>query len=208
MLHRDFTGFARELFTDTGQYVVRFEGVDQNAFPAPESVALPLPTALSTPALPTYHNSVSAPAPASSSGTTDLIPLSVPQLTYDQRAVVLASAISIDFDYFSRMSSSGGMGGMGFMPIWMPGMGGGGGGGSAEGGEVAEEPAAATGSGDLAGGSGGYNDGSADTRDSGDYNSSSSGGSNDYGDESMDPGDSGGEDGGTWGWSDLFDGDD
>jgi len=42
-------------------------------------------------------------------------------LTLDQRAVMLATAVSIDFDYFSRHSS---VGGGGFMPLWFPGMGG------------------------------------------------------------------------------------
>ncbi|KAL8704612.1 MAG: hypothetical protein Q9225_008077, partial [Loekoesia sp. 1 TL-2023] len=43
-------------------------------------------------------------------------------MTLDQRAVMLATAVSIDFDYFSRHSGAGG--GMGWMPLWFP-MGGG-----------------------------------------------------------------------------------
>jgi hypothetical protein len=39
-----------------------------------------------------------------------------PSMTLDQRAVMLATAVSIDFDYFSRSR-----GGMGFMPLWMIG---------------------------------------------------------------------------------------
>jgi hypothetical protein len=39
-------------------------------------------------------------------------------MTLDQRAVMLATAVSIDFDYFNRHSSAGGM------PIWGPGAGG------------------------------------------------------------------------------------
>lgn len=46
-------------------------------------------------------------------------------MTLDQRAVMLATAVSVDFDYFSRHSGAGGMGG-GFLPLWFPGMGGGG----------------------------------------------------------------------------------
>ncbi|KAI8069976.1 Scramblase-domain-containing protein [Gongronella butleri] len=57
-INRNFVGFAREIFTDTGQYVLRMDAVD----------------------------------------TSD-------GLTLDQRAVMLATAISIDFDYFSRHSS-------------------------------------------------------------------------------------------------------
>lgn len=43
-------------------------------------------------------------------------------LTYDERAIVMASAITIDIDYFSRHSGNGG-----FLPIPMIGGGGGGG---------------------------------------------------------------------------------
>ena len=50
-------------------------------------------------------------------------------MTLDQRAVMLATAVSIDFDYFSR--HSGHVGGGGFFPLWFPGMG-----GAAEGGAV------------------------------------------------------------------------
>ncbi|KAI9300981.1 Scramblase-domain-containing protein [Cunninghamella echinulata] len=64
---RNFVGFAREIFTDTGEYVLRMDAVEE------------------------------------SSG-----------LTLDQRSVMLATAVSIDFDYFSRHSSHGGGG---FLPI-------------------------------------------------------------------------------------------
>ncbi|KAL8814812.1 MAG: hypothetical protein Q9223_005993 [Gallowayella weberi] len=39
-------------------------------------------------------------------------------MTLDQRAVMLATAVSIDFDYFSRHSGAGG--GVGWMPLWFP----------------------------------------------------------------------------------------
>lgn len=74
---RNFVGFAREIFTDTGEYVLRMDAVE-----------------------------------GSTRG-----------MTLDERAVTLACAISIDFDYFSRHSSHGGGG---FMPFPMFGMGGGG----------------------------------------------------------------------------------
>ncbi|CAG8545426.1 14894_t:CDS:2 [Funneliformis mosseae] len=60
-VNRNFSGIARELFTDTGKYVIRMDSRE---------------------------------------------------LTFDQRAVILAAAISIDFDYFSRHSGNGG-----FLPI-------------------------------------------------------------------------------------------
>ncbi|KAF7723208.1 hypothetical protein EC973_002283 [Apophysomyces ossiformis] len=56
---RNFVGFAREIFTDTGEYVLRMDAVEGN-----------------------------------SRG-----------MTLDERAVTLACAVSIDFDYFSRHSS-------------------------------------------------------------------------------------------------------
>ncbi|RCI05288.1 hypothetical protein CU098_009912 [Rhizopus stolonifer] len=73
---RNFVGFAREIFTDTGEYVLRMDAVEGN-----------------------------------SRG-----------MTLDERAVTLACAVSIDFDYFSRHSTHGGGG---FMPFPMFGYGGG-----------------------------------------------------------------------------------
>ncbi|KAH8556854.1 Scramblase-domain-containing protein [Umbelopsis sp. PMI_123] len=74
-VNRNFVGFARELFTDTGQYVLRMDAVEGN-----------------------------------SRG-----------LTLDERAVALACAVSIDFDFFSRHSSHGGGG---FFPFPFFGYGG------------------------------------------------------------------------------------
>lgn len=84
-VNRDFVGFAREIFTDTGVYALRMD-----------SAAL-------------------KPAEAPGQGT------SITGMTLDQRAVMLATAVSVDFDYFSRHS---GAGGMGFFPMWIPGVGG------------------------------------------------------------------------------------
>ena len=52
-------------------------------------------------------------------------------MTLDQRAVMLATAVSVDFDYFSRHS---GRGGVLPMPMWIPWWGGG---AAAEGGAAA-----------------------------------------------------------------------
>jgi hypothetical protein len=95
-VNRNFAGFAREIFTDTGVYALRMDSAG------------------------------SAEASESISG-----------MTLDQRAVMLATAVSIDFDYFSRHSSSG-VGGM--WPLWMPWFGGG---GEAAGGAAAGEAGAA-----------------------------------------------------------------
>eukprot|EP00047_Mylnosiga_fluctuans_P005978 m.244013 g.244013 ORF g.244013 m.244013 type:complete len:299 (+) comp14371_c0_seq1:30-926(+) len=68
---RNFVGLARELFTDTGRYVVRFDpyaGTDIQPPPGRRRI-----------------------------------------LTYDERATVLAMAVSIDFDYFSRHSGGPGL---------------------------------------------------------------------------------------------------
>ncbi|CAG8493636.1 2126_t:CDS:2 [Paraglomus occultum] len=58
---RNFRGFGREIFTDTGQYVIRMDATEGQ----------------------------------------------VREMTLDERAVTLAAAVSIDFDYFSRHSSHG-----------------------------------------------------------------------------------------------------
>lgn len=108
-VNRNFSGFAREIFTDTGVYALRMDAAGQDA------------------------NATEQQAPALG-------------MTLDQRAVMLATAVSIDFDYFSRHSGSvGGFGGGLPMPIWFP-IGWGGGGGAAAGteaGAVGAEGAAA-----------------------------------------------------------------
>nr|POE72768.1 phospholipid scramblase family protein [Quercus suber] len=85
-VNRNFGGFAREIFTDTGVYVLRMD---------------------------------------SAANTNNTETLESTSMTPDQRAVMLATAVSIDFDYFSRHS-----GHSGFMPMWLPF---GGGGAAAEG---------------------------------------------------------------------------
>lgn len=87
-VNRNFVGFAREIFTDTGVYALRMDSAAQ----------------------------------ASAEET----PADATAMTLDQRAVMLATAVSIDFDYFSRHSRAGGPG---FMPFLWPM-----GGGAAEGG--------------------------------------------------------------------------
>ncbi|KAI4163624.1 MAG: hypothetical protein LQ342_002658 [Letrouitia transgressa] len=106
-VNRNFSGFAREIFTDTGVYVLRMDaaGLAQE------------PRHLIS------HTGYNSEVATEKSG-----------MTLDQRAVVLATAVSVDFDYFSRHSGS--TGGMGMWPVWLPW-----GGGAAEGaaaGEAAE----------------------------------------------------------------------
>ena len=137
-VNRNFAGFGREIFTDTGVYALRMDSVGL----AQE---------------PTHLISQTGQQSVGYQNPND------PGMTLDQRAVMLATAVSVDFDYFSRKSGSGGMG---FMPLWFPGMGGGG--AAAEGAEA--EAAAGAGameqSGGAAGGvakgdSGGWTEGAA-----------------------------------------------
>lgn len=100
-VNRNFGGFARELFTDTGVYALRMDSASLSQEPS--------------------HYI---------SQTGEREPHQQTAMTLDQRAVMLATAVSIDFDYFSRHSGVGG-GGFGLFPVWFPGMG-----GAAEGGAV------------------------------------------------------------------------
>jgi len=111
-VNRNFAGFARELFTDTGVYALR---MDSAALAEAERTGQ-APTA--------YTDKVAG-------------------MTLDQRAVMLATAVSIDFDYFSRHSSPGGVG---VFPIWIPG-----GGEAAAGGAAGEAGAAGAGAPGAAG---------------------------------------------------------
>lgn len=90
-VNRNFAGFAREIFTDTGVYALRMDAAALAAEP---------------------RHWISR--------TGDGAEADVTGMTLDQRAVMLAAAVSIDFDYFSRHS---GAGHGGFFPLWFPGMG-------------------------------------------------------------------------------------
>ncbi|ODV93443.1 hypothetical protein PACTADRAFT_52030 [Pachysolen tannophilus NRRL Y-2460] len=68
---RNWVGIGRELFTDTGVYIMR---MDPSSFQGMEGV----------------YSNIAGP------------------MTLDQRAIMLGTAISIDFDYFSRHSSGNG----------------------------------------------------------------------------------------------------
>jgi hypothetical protein len=99
-VNKDFTGFAREIFTDARQYVLRLD----------PSFNMTAEGIVNDPA------TVSAGSDALDGGDNM-------HLDLKQRAVLLASAISIDFDYFSLHSRGGlGPGGM-FMPMPIPGTG-------------------------------------------------------------------------------------
>ncbi|KAK2845262.1 hypothetical protein FQN49_005890 [Arthroderma sp. PD_2] len=118
-VNRNFAGFAREIFTDTGVYALRMD-------------------------------SASMAEEMKSKGTSALQNAPAPSMTLDQRAVMLATAVTIDFDYFSRHS-----GGPGIMPIPFFGLGEGGAGAAAGGaggaGAMEGATAGAVGAGTLAG---------------------------------------------------------
>ncbi|KAI8933254.1 hypothetical protein NX059_009885 [Plenodomus lindquistii] len=113
-VNRNFGGFAREIFTDTGVYALRMDSAGLAKEPSH------------------LVSHTGEQAKSSLEG--------YPGMTLDQRAVMLATAVSIDFDYFSRHSGSGGI-----MPMWMPMWMGGGeaAGGAAAGGAAAGEAGAA-----------------------------------------------------------------
>ncbi len=119
-VNRNFAGFGREIFTDTGVYALRMDAAGL----AQEPGHLISQTGQSAQA------ADEAPSTA---------------MTLDQRAVMLATAVSVDFDYFSRKSGSGG--GMGFMPLWFPW-----GGGGAATGEAGAEAGAVEGASGAGGG--------------------------------------------------------
>ncbi|KAL2010457.1 hypothetical protein VTN00DRAFT_6264 [Thermoascus crustaceus] len=108
-VNRNFAGFARELFTDTGVYALRMD-------------AAALAEAEAQQQLPSQTGRYTEKAAG---------------MTLDQRAVMLATAVSIDFDYFSRHSHPGGVG---VFPIWIPA-----GGEAAAGGAAGEAGAAGAG---------------------------------------------------------------
>lgn len=88
-VNRNFAGFARELFTDTGVYALRMDSAALAEAEAQQQ-------------LPSQTGQYTEKAAG---------------MTLDQRAVMLATAVSIDFDYFSRHSHPGGVG---VFPIWIP----------------------------------------------------------------------------------------
>lgn len=115
-VNRNFAGFAREIFTDMGVYALRMDA----AALAQEPKHL--------------ISHTGEQQQQQNQGETEVVEhqhQQQPGMTLDQRAVMLAAAVSIDFDYFSRHSgAAGGFGGFGLpIPIWFPG----GGGAAAEG---------------------------------------------------------------------------
>ncbi|KAI9877373.1 MAG: Phospholipid scramblase 3 [Pleopsidium flavum] len=135
-VNRNFAGFGREIFTDTGVYALRMDAAGIADEP---------------------RHLISQTGKRNESSLDD----KKVGMTLDQRAVMLATAVSVDFDYFSRKS---GAGGMGMMPLWFPGGGeaaGGAAAGGAAGGAVEGGAGAAGAVGNAARGAGGIGEGAA-----------------------------------------------
>ncbi|KAJ9604853.1 hypothetical protein H2200_010968 [Cladophialophora chaetospira] len=113
-VNREFRGFGREIFTDTGSYVLRMDAASDQAASDPNQPQR------------AYNEALGG----------DKI-----GMTLDQRAVMLATAVTVDYDYFSRHS-----GGHGFFPIWLVG-----GGGEAAGGAAGAGAAGAGGAAEAGG---------------------------------------------------------
>jgi len=177
-VNRNFAGFGREIFTDTGVYALRMDAAGL----AQEGGHLSSQTGKQGQ---TVHRSLS------------------PGMTLDQRAIMLATAVSVDFDYFSRKSvSGGGMGG--FMPMWFPG----GGGDGAAAGEAGAEAGEAGAEGSAVEGVGGADEEASPTNPWGEESPQQQPGQGGEGEGSWgnenDPwggsgGGDGGGDGGDWG---------
>ncbi|RPB26693.1 Scramblase-domain-containing protein [Terfezia boudieri ATCC MYA-4762] len=93
-VNRNFAGFGREIFTDTGVYALRMD----SASAASEPKHL----------ISNTHQGRAIRDGVESGGGRGM--------TLDERAVMMATAVTIDFDYFSRHSGHGG--GFGFFPFF------------------------------------------------------------------------------------------
>ena len=101
-VNRSFRGFGREIFTDTGAYVLRMDSAGLEEEAANRHIVSQT------------HREDKAFAETVGGG------VDRSGMTLDQRAIMLATAVTVDFDYFSRQSRGGGL-----MLPWMM-MGGGG----------------------------------------------------------------------------------
>ena len=119
-VNRNFVGFARELFTDSGQYALRFDAAviqdlqqEQGlgatpAAPLTSSSSTTTTTTTTTTAVASEQDMQRAKEIQANKDEMALAQLeSRGGLTLDQRAIMLACAVSIDFDYFSRHSGHG-----------------------------------------------------------------------------------------------------
>lgn len=125
-VNRNFAGLGREVFTDTGVYALRMDAAGLSEEPR----HLISKSGQTNPS--TYADSRERKG-----------------MSLDQRAVMLATAVSVDFDYFSRSRSGIG----GYLPLWL------GGGGEAAGTGAAGEAGAGAVGGVARGATGGIGEG-------------------------------------------------
>jgi hypothetical protein len=129
-VNRNMRGLMRELFTDTGHYVLRYDAA------SPETTNLSTSAVTALPGVDTETADARQAVAQTHSRAVALANVSTRPMSLDERAVLLATAVSIDFDYFSHQS---GAGHTGFFPMFMPfPMMGGGGGGAPPGEQVPE----------------------------------------------------------------------
>lgn len=120
-INRNFRGFGREIFTDTGQYVLRMDAASpETTNIANSNVVTQFPKRIAEllPAPAESQQKSTSRAKRAESFRRSLVNHEIPKmsvvertsakgLTLDQRAVMLATAVSIDFDYFSHTSGAG-----------------------------------------------------------------------------------------------------
>ncbi|KAI5813558.1 Scramblase-domain-containing protein [Pyronema omphalodes] len=112
-VNRNFAGFAREIFTDTGVYALRMDAASVAAEPSHLISNTHQQHEYRVPLSPAAKEADLKGVGEVAAGR---------GMTLDERATMLATAVSIDFDYFSRHSS---MGHGGIMPVGVFGGGGG-----------------------------------------------------------------------------------
>lgn len=101
-VNRNFVGFARELFTDSGQYALRFDAAVIQDLQREQGLGA---TSASMASEQEMQKAREIQANKDEMALEQLS--SRGGLTLDQRAIMLACAVSIDFDYFSRHSGHG-----------------------------------------------------------------------------------------------------
>jgi Scramblase len=109
-INRNFRGFGRELFTDTGMYILRMDAASaETTNIANSGVIKSFPTRQAVETSSRTNTRGIEPVEQVEERKIVEVP-SVRPLTLDERAVMLATAVSIDFDYFSRQSGYPGQG--------------------------------------------------------------------------------------------------
>ena len=95
-VNRNWVGLAKEMFADAGMYALRMDaaGLEEEA----------------------GNEHLVSQSHRGEKAYDQVLGEKSDGMTFDQRAVMLATAVNIDFDYFSRKSNSGGLVDM---PLWM-----------------------------------------------------------------------------------------